>query len=61
MSTSPRIPIGEASRLVHVSLDTLRRWAASGRVRCWRGPGGRRYFDPRDLRALLKPQAGRSS
>lgn len=52
-----RIPIGLACRMLGVSTETLRRWARQGRLRCWRGPGGRRYFDPAELPSLMRPDA----
>ncbi len=49
------IPIGEASRRFGVSIDTLRRWARDGRVRCWRDSTGRRLFDEDELAAAVRP------
>jgi excisionase family DNA binding protein len=45
-----------AARLAGVSEESLRRWAARGKIRVYRGPGGRRLFDADELR-LLAPRA----
>ena len=50
------ITIGDASRRFAVSVDTLRRWAAAGQIRCWRGPGGRRYFNLDELLEQFAPE-----
>jgi excisionase family DNA binding protein len=39
------LTIHEASRLVGVSVATLRRWCDAGEVRCFTTPGGHRRFD----------------
>ena len=38
------LPIGEASRLLGVSVDTLRRWESEGRIAASRTLGGQRRF-----------------
>lgn len=47
------LPIGRAARFVGVSIDTLRRYEAAGRISAKRTPGGQRRFKVADLRALL--------
>ena len=47
--------IGDAAALVRVHPDTLRRWAAAGKIPVRRTPGGKRVFQVRDLRALVVP------
>jgi molybdopterin-binding protein len=44
--------IGEAAELLGVSVDTLRRWTASGRLRVRRSAGGQRLVALADLRRL---------
>ncbi|WP_330175994.1 helix-turn-helix transcriptional regulator [Streptomyces sp. NBC_01498] len=44
--------IGQAARLLGVSVDTARRWADAGRVATHRDEGGRRLVDGRDLAAF---------
>jgi len=39
-----RFTIGEASRYLRVSIDTLRRWDALGKLRAERSTGGHRYY-----------------
>jgi excisionase family DNA binding protein len=48
-----RIRLGEASRLLGVDPDTLRRWADEGRVQAFTTPGGHRRFDRRALDRLV--------
>lgn len=48
--------VGPAAELVGVHPDTLRRWAAAGRVPVLRTPTNQRRFLVRDLRALIKPE-----
>ncbi|MEF9881439.1 TOBE domain-containing protein [Streptomyces sp. P9-A4] len=44
--------IGQASRLLGVSPDTVRRWADAGRVTTRRDENGRRLIEGRDLAAF---------
>lgn len=39
-----------------VSADTLRRWAAAGRLRTIRTPGGQRRFLQEDIDTILTPE-----
>jgi excisionase family DNA binding protein len=47
------LPLGAASRLVGVDPDTLRRWAADGRVDAFTTPGGHRRFERQSLERLI--------
>jgi len=47
-----QLRIGEAAQLLGVSDDTVRRWAAAGRVPTQVAPDGRQVVDGRDLAAL---------
>ncbi len=60
MSETDRlIPIGEAARLLGVSVPTLRVWDRSGRLRALRLPGSeRRAYREGDLRCFLTGLAG---
>jgi excisionase family DNA binding protein len=49
-----RLALGEASRLLGVDPDTLRRWADEGRVPAFTTPGGHRRFDRRALERLIE-------
>ncbi len=48
-----RLPLGEASRLLGVDPDTLRRWADEGRIPAFTTLGGHRRFDRRALERLV--------
>ena len=48
------IRIGEAAELLGVSVDTLRRWTASGRLRMRRSAGGQRLVALADVRHLVE-------
>ena len=45
--------VHDAARLLGVSLNTLRRWSDSGKLACYRSPGGHRRFRLEDVQALL--------
>lgn len=49
--------IGEAANLLGVSVDTVRRWADSGRLRTSRTDGGQRLVDGVDLAELAASMA----
>ncbi len=54
---SPMLTISEASRLLNVHSNTLRRWGARGLIREYRiGPGGHRRFKAEDIAALILKQ-----
>src|SRR3989449_7887500 len=44
--------IGQAAELLGISTDTLRRWAASGKIRVQRSIGGQRLVGLAELRRL---------
>ena len=46
------VRIGKAAELLGVSVDTLRRWTASGRLRMRRSAGGQRLVGVADIRRL---------
>src|SRR3989442_8447665 len=46
------VRVGEAAELLGVSVDTLRRWTASGRLRVRRSAGGQRLVGLGDIRRL---------
>jgi molybdopterin-binding protein len=53
------IRVGEAADLLGVSVDTLRRWTASGRLRVRRSAGDQRLVSLSDIRRLqteLRPK-----
>jgi molybdopterin-binding protein len=60
--TEPRdssLRVGEAAELLGVSIDTLRRWAASGRLPVRRSAGGQRLVARADLRRLQEDRRKR--
>jgi molybdopterin-binding protein len=44
---------GQAAEMLGVTIDTLRRWAADGRLRVSRSPGGQRRVPVAEVRRLL--------
>lgn len=53
--------IGEAARVLGVSVDTVRRLADSGRLGTVKTPGGRRLFDAEELARFAAEQMPRVS
>lgn len=52
-SDSAWIALGEASRIVGVDPDTLRRWADAGKVQSFQTPGGHRRFLRSSLETIV--------
>ena len=58
------LTLGQASRVLGVDESTMRRWTDSGKIRCFRTPGGHRRFAEADLEAIIaghgpQPVSGR--
>src|SRR4051794_4719096 len=51
--SSSRMRVGQAAEMLGVSVETLRRWEADGRLRMARSPGGQRVIDIADVSRLL--------
>jgi putative resolvase len=51
--TSELVSIGEAARLLGVSVDTLRRWSNEGLIPVTVLPSGYRRYRMEDIRAFL--------
>jgi putative resolvase len=49
-----RVPISEAARILGVSVDTLRRWEAAGKIQVERTPGGHRRYDLDQILGLAR-------
>jgi molybdopterin-binding protein len=58
--TDGTLRIGEAAELLGVSVDTLRRWTASGRLPMRRSAGGQRLVALADLRRLQSDRRRKS-
>jgi len=54
---SDLIPIGEAAELLNVSVYTLRRWDAKGRLAPIRLPSGQRRYRRADVEAVARGDA----
>ena len=52
-STEDLLPIGDAARLLGVSVETLRRWDRGGRIPSVRTLGGQRRFRHGDIDRLV--------
>jgi molybdopterin-binding protein len=48
-----RLRVGQAAEMLGVSVETLRRWEAEGRLTMARSEGGQRLVDVRDVTRLL--------
>jgi len=48
-----KLSIGEASKYLGISIDTLRRWEGRGRITPFRSPGGHRYYTAFELDKLF--------
>ena len=58
-STKSMLTIREASRLLNVHANTLRRWSELGVIKSYRiGPRGDRRFKQEDVAALLMTRTG---
>jgi len=57
--TDGAVRVGEAAELLGVSVDTLRRWTAAGRLRVRRSAGGQRLVALADLRRLQQDRRKR--
>jgi len=57
---SDAMRVGQAAELLGVSTDTLRRWAASGKIRVRRSAGGQRLVNLTELRRLQGERRGRT-
>jgi len=48
-----RIRVGQAAEMLHVSVETLRRWETEGRLRMERSEGGQRLVDIAEVARLI--------
>lgn len=55
-TASDWLSLGPAARLLGVDVDTLRRWADSGRIEAFLTPGGHRRFSRRSIDRLIARQ-----
>lgn len=55
---NPSVRIGQAAEILDVSVDTLRRWAAAGRLATERSAGGQRLVPLTEVRRLLEERGG---
>lgn len=61
-STEDLLPIGDAARLLGVSVETLRRWDRGGRISSVRTLGGQRRFRRGDIdRVGTDPETWRAA
>ena len=52
MATEKKVRIGEAARILNVSVQTLRNWEKSGKLRAERSRGKQRYYALQELHKL---------
>ena len=48
--------IADAAAYLGVSIESMRRWADSGKLECWTTPGGQRRFSQEMLDTLLSDE-----
>jgi excisionase family DNA binding protein len=53
VKTHPALRVGQAAEMLHVSVETLRRWVAEGRLRVERSSGGQRLVPIAEVTRLL--------
>jgi DNA (cytosine-5)-methyltransferase 1 len=58
MKSNELVPISQASELLGVSIDTIRRWEKKGLVKGLRSSNGHRIFDQVELARLLEKISG---
>ena len=51
---APRLRMGQAAEMLGVSVETLRRWEAEGRLRMERSEGGQRLIGIDEVSRLLR-------
>ena len=54
----PTLSIGVAARELNVSVDTLRRWEAEGKIQSTRTLGGQRRYSPDEISRVRGLMAG---
>jgi molybdopterin-binding protein len=52
-NTAAGLRVGQAAEMLQVSIDTVRRWEADGRIRVERSPGGQRVIPMEEVSRLL--------
>lgn len=52
------VPIGQAALLLGVSVDTIRRWEADGKITGHRTLGGQRRFSRAEIDRILSGREG---
>lgn len=61
VSPDDLLPIGTAAAMVGVSVDTLRRYEAEGKITARRTPGNQRRFRRADVLALVGDDPDRAA
>ncbi len=59
--SSARLRVGQAAEMLGVTVETLRRWEAEGRLRMERSDGGQRLVEIEEVRRLLDERRKASS
>lgn len=57
----PGLRVGQAAEMLQVSVDTLRRWEAEGRLRVERSAGGQRVVPMDEVSRLLAERRGQGA
>jgi len=56
-TTEAALPIGDAARMLGVSVDTMRRWEREGKISATRTGGDQRRFPLSEIRRLQQERA----
>ena len=60
-SSAPALRVGQAAEMLQVSVETLRRWEAEGRLRMERSGGGQRLVPISEVTKLLAEKRAQGS
>ncbi len=56
--TESMLTVGDAAHLLHVHINTVRRWSNNGILKAYRiGPRGDRRFKHEDISSFLSPES----
>lgn len=51
--TGEKLRIGQVAKMLGVTIQTLRNWEKTGKLRAYRSQGGQRYYEPQDIHRFM--------